>query len=302
MSHRLGGALDSPRRRFDKRRFDAHHTRDDAPRRHSGSIAVRRSQDRCSHGADRIGRSDPDAAGGDPPRPQQPVRRRDAILAVVAVIGLGLFLQAAHDRLGDRATTAVFGDADWAVRLGAPLLHLISAIFLGLTANRLFGPRAGFWAAILWAMMPAVWLSSVIIATDAVMMAGWTIALYALVRLREQASWTFALSRRRGRLGLSVEIRHDLSANRFGDRHRSGRPGPPRASDAQRPPRLRSSSRSSAAICSGTPPTTSPPSPTPPPTPTGRARCSILRNCFSSSATNSWSLDRRPSSPSSPPW
>lgn len=91
------------------------------------------------------------------------------------------------------ATTAVFGDADWAVRLGAPFLHLISAVFLGLTANRLFGSRAGFWAAILWAMMPAVWLSSVIIATDAVMMAGWTIALYALVRLREQASWTFAL-------------------------------------------------------------------------------------------------------------
>ncbi len=91
------------------------------------------------------------------------------------------------------ATTAAFGDADWAVRLGAPLLHLISAIFLGLTANRLFGSRAGFWAAVLWAMMPAVWLSSVIIATDAVMMAGWTIALYALVRLREQASWTFAL-------------------------------------------------------------------------------------------------------------
>ncbi|MCP2669421.1 glycosyltransferase family 39 protein [Maricaulaceae bacterium EIL42A08] len=90
-------------------------------------------------------------------------------------------------------TTALFGDGDNAVRLGAPLLHLVTASFLGLTAARLFGPRAGFWAATLWAVMPAVWLSSIIISTDAVMMAGWAVGLYALVRLREQPDWTFAL-------------------------------------------------------------------------------------------------------------
>jgi len=91
------------------------------------------------------------------------------------------------------ATTALFGDADWAVRVSAPLLHLTTAIFVGLASNRLFGPRTGFWSAVLWALMPAVWLSSIIISTDAVMMVGWSVALYALVRLREQASWTFAL-------------------------------------------------------------------------------------------------------------
>lgn len=90
-------------------------------------------------------------------------------------------------------TTAVFGDSDWAVRLGAPVLHLTTASMLGLTAAHLFGPRAGFWAAALWALMPAVWLSSVIISTDAVMMVGWAVGLYALVRLREQSSWAFAL-------------------------------------------------------------------------------------------------------------
>lgn len=91
------------------------------------------------------------------------------------------------------ATTGVFGDADWAVRLGAPVLHLTTASMLGLTAARLFGPRAGFWAAALWTFMPAVWLSSIIISTDAVMMVGWAVGLYALVRLREQPSWAFAL-------------------------------------------------------------------------------------------------------------
>ncbi len=91
------------------------------------------------------------------------------------------------------ATTALFGDADWAVRLSAPLLHLTTASFLGLTAARLFGPRAGFWAAALWVMMPAVWLSSIIISTDGVLMVGWSIGFYALIRLREQPSWPFAL-------------------------------------------------------------------------------------------------------------
>ncbi len=90
-------------------------------------------------------------------------------------------------------TTSVFGDSDWAVRFSAPILHLVTASFLGLTAARLFGPRAGFWAAALWVLMPAVWLSSIIISTDGVMMVGWSIGLYALVRLREQRSWTYAL-------------------------------------------------------------------------------------------------------------
>ncbi len=92
------------------------------------------------------------------------------------------------------ATTALFGDADWAVRLAAPILHLVSASFLGLAAARLFGPRAGFWAAALWMLMPAVWLSSIIIATDAVMMAGWSLGLYALIRLRERPHWGWAIA------------------------------------------------------------------------------------------------------------
>jgi 4-amino-4-deoxy-L-arabinose transferase-like glycosyltransferase len=33
------------------------------------------------------------------------------------------------------ATTSVFGDADWAVRLAAPFLHTITAMMLGLTAG-----------------------------------------------------------------------------------------------------------------------------------------------------------------------
>ena len=90
-------------------------------------------------------------------------------------------------------TTALFGDADWAVRLSAPFLHAATATFLGLTATRLFDVRTGALTGLLWLTMPAVWLSSVIISTDAVLMVGWSAGLYALVRLREGPDWRFAI-------------------------------------------------------------------------------------------------------------
>ncbi|MEQ8403935.1 MAG: glycosyltransferase family 39 protein [Oceanicaulis sp.] len=98
------------------------------------------------------------------------------------------------------ATTAVFGDADWAVRLAAPFLHAATAGFLGLAAARLFGEaRIGALAAILWAVMPGVWLSSQIISTDAVLMTGWSAGLYCLIRLRDGPSWPHAVG-----LGLAI--------------------------------------------------------------------------------------------------
>ncbi len=90
-------------------------------------------------------------------------------------------------------TTGVFGDADWAVRLSAPFLHAVTAVFLGLSAARLFGRRAGALAGLIWLTMPAVWLSSTIISTDAVLMTGWSAGLYALIRLREGPDWRFAV-------------------------------------------------------------------------------------------------------------
>lgn len=91
------------------------------------------------------------------------------------------------------ATTAVFGNADWAVRLAAPFLHTITAVFLGLTAHRLFDARTGMWTAIGWVTLPAVWLSATVITTDAVLMTGWSAGLYCLVRLRDRPGWISAI-------------------------------------------------------------------------------------------------------------
>ncbi len=76
------------------------------------------------------------------------------------------------------ATTAIFGDAEWAVRLPAPLFHLGASLFLYLLCRRIAGPRAAFFAGIAWLTLPGVFLSSALITTDAPLIFFWSVALY----------------------------------------------------------------------------------------------------------------------------
>lgn len=81
------------------------------------------------------------------------------------------------------ATTSVFGDADWAVRLSAPFFHLGAASFIYLAGRNLFNNRAAFWAGLAWLVMPGVILSSFIMATDAPLLFFWSGALFFLLRI-----------------------------------------------------------------------------------------------------------------------
>ena len=83
------------------------------------------------------------------------------------------------------STTAIFGNAGWAVRLAAPFLHIATTMMIFLAARRFFGPQVGFWAALIYVLMPAVWLSSFIISTDAALLLCWAVALHAWACLRD---------------------------------------------------------------------------------------------------------------------
>ena len=67
-------------------------------------------------------------------------------------------------------TTALFGDAEWAVRLASPFLHTGTAILTYLTATRLYSAKAGLVACALYLLMPGVTLSSTLISTDAALL------------------------------------------------------------------------------------------------------------------------------------
>lgn len=89
-------------------------------------------------------------------------------------------------------TTAVFGNAEWAVRLGAPLVHAGTAGFLFLTGRALFDERAGLWAAIAWLTLPGPALSSFVVATDAPLLLAISGSLYAFVKFVQTRSWLWA--------------------------------------------------------------------------------------------------------------
>lgn len=81
-------------------------------------------------------------------------------------------------------TTALFGTDEWSVRIAAPFLHTVAAGLLFLTGRAIQDARMGFFAALLYALMPSVALSSNVLSTDGVLMPFWCAALYLFWRLR----------------------------------------------------------------------------------------------------------------------
>ncbi len=99
------------------------------------------------------------------------------------------------------STTSIFGNEEWAVRLAAPFLHIATSWMIFLTGRKIFEARIGFWAALIYTLMPAVWLSSFIISTDATLLLFWVTALHAWACLREHPTWPRAVQ-----LGLAIGL------------------------------------------------------------------------------------------------
>lgn len=76
------------------------------------------------------------------------------------------------------ATTAIFGDAEWAVRLASPFYQLGAASFLFLLCRRIAGPSVAALAGVAWLTLPGVFLSAALITTDAPLTFFWCAALY----------------------------------------------------------------------------------------------------------------------------
>ena len=90
-------------------------------------------------------------------------------------------------------TTSIFGDIEWAVRISSPLLHSLIAFLIFRTAKFAFDEKTGFWAAAIYFLMPAVWVSSTIVSTDVALLLFWVIALNAWLHLRKEKSLFWAV-------------------------------------------------------------------------------------------------------------
>jgi 4-amino-4-deoxy-L-arabinose transferase-like glycosyltransferase len=77
------------------------------------------------------------------------------------------------------ASTAVGGDAEPWVRLGAALAHGLTPLALYAAGARLYSAWTGFWAAALYCLMPGVQLSAVVMTTDSAMLLFLSFAVWA---------------------------------------------------------------------------------------------------------------------------
>jgi hypothetical protein len=81
------------------------------------------------------------------------------------------------------ASTAVFGDGTFGIRVASPLAHAGTALILQAVGRRLYDARVGAWSAVIYITLPAVFVSSMLISTDPFLLLLWAAALYAAIRI-----------------------------------------------------------------------------------------------------------------------
>jgi 4-amino-4-deoxy-L-arabinose transferase-like glycosyltransferase len=90
-------------------------------------------------------------------------------------------------------TTSACGDGEACIRLGAPLMHAVTAFLIFFAAKALYDERVGLWSGIAYTLMPGTSFSSLLITTDVPLLMFWTLALWALAELRRIPSTKWAL-------------------------------------------------------------------------------------------------------------
>lgn len=80
-------------------------------------------------------------------------------------------------------TTYLFGEAEWAVRISSPILHLGISLIIWLITKKIYGYIAANLSAILWITLPITSLGSLIISTDTPLLFFWCAAFYSLLKI-----------------------------------------------------------------------------------------------------------------------
>ncbi len=93
-----------------------------------------------------------------------------------------------------RATTTLAGNDEWAVRLSAPLIHAATGIAIAFAGKAMFNARIAFFSALLYATLPGVSFSALVISTDVPLLFFWAVALLATWRILGLGDWRWAIA------------------------------------------------------------------------------------------------------------
>ncbi len=92
-------------------------------------------------------------------------------------------------------TTSIFGESEVAIKIGSMLVYPLTTYVIYLIAKELFDKRVALYSAIIFFTLPSVWMSSMIISTDVVLLLFWSLALLFFIKalLSDSASdWIWA--------------------------------------------------------------------------------------------------------------
>jgi 4-amino-4-deoxy-L-arabinose transferase-like glycosyltransferase len=92
-----------------------------------------------------------------------------------------------------RATSELCGNGEACIRSAAPVVYTVSAVIIYSIGRALYSARVGFWSAIVFATLPGVSYSSLLITTDVPLVLFWSLMLYAWVMLVKRQSMAFAV-------------------------------------------------------------------------------------------------------------
>ncbi len=81
-----------------------------------------------------------------------------------------------------RLSTELFGDTPFGIRAGALFVYPVTTWVVYLIARELYDRRVALWSALAFFTLPSVWISSIIISTDVVLLLFWALGLFFFLR------------------------------------------------------------------------------------------------------------------------
>lgn len=87
------------------------------------------------------------------------------------------------------ATTSVCGDGESCIRVGSLIFYPLTSLLIYSSATFLFNRNVGLVSALLFATLPAVSLSSLVISTDIALFFFWVLTFYAFIRALASNEW-----------------------------------------------------------------------------------------------------------------
>ncbi|MGF1620125.1 MAG: ArnT family glycosyltransferase [Rhodomicrobiaceae bacterium] len=92
-----------------------------------------------------------------------------------------------------RGATELCGQGEACIRSPSALIHAATAMVIFAIGRQLYSPRIGFWSGLTYATLPGVSLSASLISTDAPLLFFVSLALLAVLKMRDSQGWGWAL-------------------------------------------------------------------------------------------------------------